>query len=229
MQAKDIHTEQGQPLLTDNSLKNNESLVLEMLEEIKKLLEKFPLARKFVNLEAPFKGNLPLLICATVSNLPIIVDQLLNYGANANAIGACHFTALHYAASDGFDIIVRTLLERGANICAINDYGDTPLHTAVINNHIETVTLLIVNGAPLDIRNNDGRTPLECATYYQRPHIETYIATIPQLTAAPRRLPNNNAAPHMANDSPFAPPPSLPPQNQTLQSNYSFMLQQRRV
>jgi|GEM_PF-2938763 len=41
MQAKDVYTAEEQQLLMD-SLKNNEPLVLEMLEERKKLLEEFP-------------------------------------------------------------------------------------------------------------------------------------------------------------------------------------------
>jgi ankyrin repeat protein len=42
-------------------------------------------------------------------------------------------TALHEAASKGYDMMIYVLLEAGAQVNALDNKGDTPLHCAVKN------------------------------------------------------------------------------------------------
>ena len=43
--------------------------------------------------------------------------ELLEQGANAEAVDKDGNTALHLAAKNGHDAVIRTLLDKGANIC----------------------------------------------------------------------------------------------------------------
>ncbi len=232
MQTKDVYTAEEQQLLMD-SLKNNEPLVLEMLEERKKLLEEFPQMRWakittnglriLYNLETPFENSNPLLICAALYNCPFVVDQLFTQGANVNAVGDCDFTALHSASCHGFSTIIGMLLAKGADISAINGYGDTPLHTAVINGHMAAVKLLIAKGAPIHVRNNDGQTVFECAISNGYPHIAAYIEELSlPARAGQQGLPARRSL-HMASDSPLAPPSSFTSQTQIPQTNTNMV------
>jgi len=72
-------------------------------------------------------------------------------------------TALHMAASWGYEEIVELLVAKGADVNARGSgwYRRTPLHYAVFSE--EVIALLIAGGADVNARDRKGRTPLHLA------------------------------------------------------------------
>ena len=74
-------------------------------------------------------GTTPLI--AAIGRNPasalVAVSHLVQAGADVNAADENGNTALHRAASSGFDAVVRVLAERGAGLEARNRQGQTPL------------------------------------------------------------------------------------------------------
>ena len=81
-------------------------------------------------------------------------------------------TALHKAASGGYNNIVQLLLSKGASIEATDKDNHSPLHLAAWNGHISTMELLLSKGASIAKRASiavmmhDNDTPLHCAAWY---------------------------------------------------------------
>lgn len=151
-------------------------------------------------------------------------------------------TALHLAASKGYDVIVRELLDRGSSPAAIDKAGRTALHLAAAGGHIDAAKALLRKGCPLLMRDEDGKTALDYARAGNKPamlsllqgalamssaaHAAPAAAPPPSLTAgygSNRPLQQPRSPSH---DSPLAsaaaaafgsgrtlhPPPHLPPQ-----------------
>jgi ankyrin repeat protein len=73
-------------------------------------------------------------------------------------------TALHRAASVGYDRIVQILLKRGASVNARDNGGSTPLHMACMNRHLAVVEMLLEKGSAVNGRDTEGQTPLIIAS-----------------------------------------------------------------
>ena len=73
------------------------------------------------------------------------VKMLLDSGADINALGGFHGTALNAASSRGYVEIVHLLLERGAHMHTTSSYG-TALEAASSSGRIEIVQLLLDKG-----------------------------------------------------------------------------------
>ncbi|KAL1616289.1 hypothetical protein SLS56_011474 [Neofusicoccum ribis] len=71
---------------------------------------------------------------------------LLNYGANVNARGGMHETALHAAARFGHSDLVEMLLDNGATVDMPSPLG-TPYHVASDNRNLEVMEILRDRGA----------------------------------------------------------------------------------
>jgi ankyrin repeat protein len=71
------------------------------------------------------------------------------------------FTALHYAARDGFAGVARALLDGGMDLDAPTA-GDrsTPMIVAIINGQFDLALALLGRGADPNLANEDGVTPL---------------------------------------------------------------------
>lgn len=93
-----------------------------------------------------------------------IVRLLLENGADVNARGGRHGTALRYASSCGHRDIVLLLLENGADVNAQDYTHGTALYSASYNGHRETVRLLIENGANVNAQDVRHSTPLQAAS-----------------------------------------------------------------
>ncbi|XP_039123974.1 potassium channel KOR2-like [Dioscorea cayenensis subsp. rotundata] len=78
---------------------------------------------------------------------------LINAGADPSKTDYDGRTALHMAASKGYEDIVRFLAQRGANINSIDKFGNSPLLEAVKGGHDRVAALLVENGAILDIQD----------------------------------------------------------------------------
>jgi ankyrin repeat protein len=87
----------------------------------------------------------------------IIVDRLIDLGADVNATNATGWTALHSAAFIGANDLVRILVKRGADINVSNGCGQTPISLALATDQeglpdravprAETAELLLQLGA----------------------------------------------------------------------------------
>src|SRR5438552_947347 len=105
-----------------------------------------------------------LLHTAIYRNFPEAVKELLDLGANVDAIAGEDETPLMAALGDqgiASSHIVEMLLEHGADVNVTNDGGQTALMLAY--NDPGTVRLLLRHGARVDAEDDNGTTALEMA------------------------------------------------------------------
>ena len=95
----------------------------------------------------------------------MILERLLDAGANMYNVTDHGQTSLHLAVCGGYPEIVRVLLERGMEV----DAGDRGGHTALSGacqvgySTKEAIELLLEYNADLEVRNRHGMTPLASA------------------------------------------------------------------
>jgi uncharacterized protein len=92
---------------------------------------------------------------------------LLAGGADADAVTADGFTALHIAAFFGKPEAARLLLDRGADVDARGRgwMTGTPLHSAASGRHVDVVEILLAAGADPNARQSGGWTPLHSGAH----------------------------------------------------------------
>ncbi|PSN49741.1 hypothetical protein C0J52_08481 [Blattella germanica] len=99
----------------------------------------------------------------------LVVELLINSGANVNISDYSGSTPLHYAAAKGHQNALLLLLHSGSTINVCDNDGNTPLHLASNNGHEECVKALLYfaeyNGSRLNPNcgNGNGDTPLHHA------------------------------------------------------------------
>lgn len=94
------------------------------------------------------------------------VGELLDAGADINALDEHGQTALMNAAYRGDAELTQLLIQRGAELDHAAKYRLTALMLAVINSRTEVVRLLVAAGADRTIAGSKGsfaRTPLQYA------------------------------------------------------------------
>jgi hypothetical protein len=109
------------------------------------------------------------LTCSLGRGIPNVNATIYPYG----------YTALMFAANQGYTDLVQILIAAGANLDIKNDYGDTALMIAVGNiyhNYPEIVKLLINAGADLNIQNTFGQTALISAVESSKDIVQLLIA-----------------------------------------------------
>lgn len=102
---------------------------------------------------------------ALVRNDTVIVQLLLEKGADLIAAVSEDGTPLHRVADLSNTTAARYLLDHGANIEAINADGDRPIHIAVDRSNFRTrpenmLKLLLDRGADVNIYGSKGESPL---------------------------------------------------------------------
>lgn len=105
---------------------------------------------------------------ASVLNLPVTVQNLLDTGSEADAQTSSGTTALHIAARRGFLSLLRLLLSRGAKIDIQETNGDekphcTALLGAASEGQAEVFQELLLNEANIDAKTSDDLTALHLA------------------------------------------------------------------
>ena len=79
--------------------------------------------------------------------------------ADINCTGLDDWTALHFAASEGFVDVALALLTREINIDGRSSLERTPMHLACIRGHVEIVKTLLDYGADMNAVDFDLNTP----------------------------------------------------------------------
>ncbi|KAL9045644.1 MAG: hypothetical protein Q9214_001346, partial [Letrouitia sp. 1 TL-2023] len=97
--------------------------------------------------------------------LEIILEILLEQGADVTAKDSNGENALHKAAKGGHKALVKALLGHGADVMAEDRSGWTALHKAATSGSDEVVILLLQEGAIIS-RGVDGRTALHFAAEF---------------------------------------------------------------
>ena len=108
----------------------------------------------------------PLMLKAASVRDTKRLKSTLEYVRNIDFSDDTRATALHKAASGGYNDIVQLLLTNGASIEAVDKDNETPLCFAVWKGHTHTVELLLSKGASIEATNYYKNTPLHRAARY---------------------------------------------------------------
>ena len=91
-------------------------------------------------------------------SLHLVLDSLIEKGADVNATDDNGQTPLHLALHNEHPEMAKLLIKKGADVNAKNKWGDTPLHLVLDNPEI--AKLLIEHGADVNATDNYGDTLL---------------------------------------------------------------------
>ncbi|XP_036130562.1 NF-kappa-B inhibitor delta isoform X3 [Molossus molossus] len=176
------------------------------------------------------KGKTPLLVAAA-ANQPLIVEDLLNLGAEPNATDHQGRSILHVAATYGLPGVLSAVINSGVRVdLEARDFeGLTPLHTAILalnvamfppdlwprvlstqaRDRLSCVQMLLHMGADhtsQEIKSN--KTVLHLAVQAANPTLVQLLLELPQgdLRAFVNMKAHGNTALHMAAALPPGPP-----------------------
>ncbi|GLB00254.1 hypothetical protein AtubIFM57143_009300 [Aspergillus tubingensis] len=158
--------------------KNDQRLVHWCLEQGADPTFGCPNAQSFNDLEkpdrSPTKGSGAVLGMASRRSSPLIVDLLLEHGANIRTSNVLHYAACR---KDGRAIpIMEHLLQRGADVNefgypAFLHFGGTPLHAASYQGNLPAVNWLLEHGANPGVEDAQGSKPLDLAALEEEDEI----------------------------------------------------------
>jgi ankyrin repeat protein len=114
------------------------------------------------DLNGPINGT-PILMLVALGGKPERVKQLLDAGADVNAVGESRITALMGAAAGGNPETVKLLLEHGAKVDAKGPQDMTALMAAAEAGKADAVKLLLQHGADRKLKSDKGETALDVA------------------------------------------------------------------
>ncbi len=95
---------------------------------------------------------------------PEEIQELIDAGADIEAVNSKGKTALHTAAKAGFAKVIEVLLNNGANIESRDFQEETPLFSAFRSSIrkkdklVESINFLLDNGADLEAKNRKGKS-----------------------------------------------------------------------
>ena len=118
------------------------------------ILLKYSVDINFVNVT---NKQTPLMVACMYGH-HLIVELLLEHGAEPDCTGDMDVTPLICASSYGNHKCIKLLYQYG-DINFQTKCGDTALHFAIRNAHVECVKLLLENGADPNIKNIYGESP----------------------------------------------------------------------
>lgn len=191
-----LNTRDGTPLLVD-ALKDKNIEVAEALIRAKSIdFERTNAAGENALMMAAYQGLLPMV--------KLLVET---YDVEVNKTG---WTALHYAATNGYDDIVKYLLDHAAYIDAESPNATTPLMMAAMGGHITTVKLLLDEGADMNLRNQQKMDVIDFAKRYHQDEIAAGLESRRRKLAAQAGQPAPAAAPQPAKASAPDTPTQMP-------------------
>ncbi len=106
------------------------------------------------------------LTVASYFGLVLLVQLLLNKGADLSIADENGFTALHWAVMQGHKSMTQLLLDRGADVSVADAKGQTALHMAVLHDNENAVRLLLDRGADLSVADAKGQTALHMTAFH---------------------------------------------------------------
>lgn len=112
-----------------------------------------------VNTRDPMYGNAPLHWAARNGHT-MIIQWLLDHGADKDAVAKNGNTALHFAADAGNTTSAEVLLKAGLDPNAKSKFNYTPMHWAAAKGHLQTMQVLLKHGSDINAKDKDGLTPL---------------------------------------------------------------------
>ncbi len=115
------------------------------LRQVKDYLASDPNAVTSINEQAGVFGYTPMHE-AVSGKSDHILQVLLTYGGNVNALSNGKYTPLHIAASIGCVECIKVLLEYNANISLVDEFGKTPFATAQLNKRKRAARVLKTGG-----------------------------------------------------------------------------------
>lgn len=197
-----LKTRDGTPLLVD-ALKEKNIEVAEALIRAKNI--------DFERTNAT--GENALMMAAYQGLLPMVKLMVETYDVEVNKTG---WTALHYAATNGYDDIVKYLLDHAAYIDAESPNATTPLMMVVMGGHITTVKLLLDEGADMNLRNQQKMDVIDFAKRYHQDEIAAGLESRRRKLAEQSGKPAAAPAPAAAVSQPAKPaapdvPTPMPP------------------
>jgi len=119
-----------------------------------------------VSMISPYRSSyfgMTNLMITSHFGLVLLVQLLLNKGANLSDTDEQGRTALHWAALQGHEPVTQLLLDREANVSATNKRGMTALHCAAREGHEPVTRLLLNKGAKPSATMKQGWTALHLA------------------------------------------------------------------
>ena len=116
-----------------------------------------------------------LYMACGYNNDQALAEELLERGADPNALADGFDNALHGAASWGNEQIVTMLLSKGAVLDARSGWGGTALLLAALYDKPEVCLLLIAKGADLRVRDKYNHSALSDYGYFAYPRLDPSV------------------------------------------------------
>lgn len=127
------------------------------VEAVQRLIKQ---KKKSINLNEVDRDGLTSLMVATIANDSVMVETLLNGGADPNISTPQGVTVLHFAAFHNRDRFCPLILAAGARPNVLDFRGQTPLHVACEVGATNIIGQLTGAGAFVNLRDRKGNPPL---------------------------------------------------------------------
>ena len=127
------------------------------IEAVQRLIKQ---KKKALNINEVDGDGLTSLMVATVANDSVMVETLLQGGADPNISTPQGVTVLHFAAFHNRDRFCPLILAAGAKPNVLDYRGQTPLHVACQVGSTNIVAQLAEAGAFVNLRDRKGNPPL---------------------------------------------------------------------
>ena len=124
-------------------------------------------------------NNINLLKYAKHGDNPELLIEIIEAGADKNAVNETGATSLHIATQHANNNIIAALIKLKVNLNDKDQNGNTALHYAVMIKNKIAAKALVEVGANPNIKNNDNKTALKIA---QENHIEMVKILLPTAT-----------------------------------------------
>lgn len=128
-----------------------------------RIVQRFLDAGMRANVSLP--GGYSALMMAAQNGQHDMTFELIQNGANIDAINTRGETPLNLAIANNNLAVARTLLEAGASVERADLNGWRPLHYAADMGNVQAIDMLLDIGAVVDPRNKLSATPLMLAIY----------------------------------------------------------------